>query len=101
MPNSERYTEAQKNLLKIDMKDLTEAEKKVLRRALLPRKRYVPQTEEEGFSLARDMLGDEMYASFFAGVNARPFVKRNTPFFFLNIRDSAPMMASSPIHPAE
>lgn len=66
MPNSERYTEAQKNLLKIDMKDLTEAEKKVLRRALLPRKRYVPQTEEEGFSLARDMLGDEMYASFFA-----------------------------------
>ena len=64
MPNSERYTEAQKNLLKIKTDDLTEEEKRVLKIALLPRKRYVPQTEEEGMSLAEDMLGHEMYLNF-------------------------------------
>ena len=66
MSNSERYTEAQKNLLKIDRSDLTDAENKVLRRALLPRKRYVPETDQEGFEIARDMLGDDLYANFSA-----------------------------------
>ena len=66
MGNSERYTTAQKNLLKIRIEDLSEAEKKVLRRALLPRKRYIPETEQEGFELARDMLDEEKYANFYA-----------------------------------
>lgn len=66
MGNSERYTEAQKKLLKFEKEDLTEAERKVLRRALLPRKRYIPQTDEEGFSLTRDMLDKEKYIDFCA-----------------------------------
>ena len=66
MGNSERYTEAQKKLLKFEKEDLTEAERRVLRRALLPRKRYIPQTDEEGFSLTRDMLDKEKYIDFCA-----------------------------------
>lgn len=38
----------------------------MLRRALLPRKRYIPETEQEGFDLARDMLDERKYANLYA-----------------------------------
>lgn len=45
-------------------KDLNEEERAFLHRMLLPRRRYLPQTEEEGLALAEDILGAQKYADF-------------------------------------
>lgn len=45
-------------------KDLTEEESAFLRRMLLPRKRYLPQTDKEGLTLAKDILGERKYEEF-------------------------------------
>ncbi len=61
---NERYTEGQKSLMAHAPKDLTEEERAFLHRMLLPRKRYLPQSEEEALSLAKDILGEQKYADF-------------------------------------
>lgn len=61
---NERYTEAQKSLLKGAPKDLSGEERDFLRRMLLPRKRYLPQSEEEGCSLVRDIVGEQKLGCF-------------------------------------
>ena len=61
---NERYTEAQKRLLKGAPKDLSGEERDFLRRMLLPRKRYLPQSEEEGCSLVRDIVGEQKLGCF-------------------------------------
>ena len=66
---NERYTEAQKLLLRFDPSTFSEQERYIVRRAMLPRKRYVPQTDEEGEALAHEILGDPEYERF-AGVRA-------------------------------
>ncbi len=64
MHEQERYTEGQRRLLRIDRSTLTEEEKEQLRRALLPRKRFVPKTDEECFLLVAEFLGDAKYRAF-------------------------------------
>ena len=59
---NERYTEEQKLLLKF--KPETEEEEYVLRRALIPRKQYLPQSEEEAGELALMILGKREYQRF-------------------------------------
>lgn len=61
---NERYTEGQKLLMARAPKDLNEEERAFLHRMLLPRRRYLPQTEEEGLALAEDILGAQKYADF-------------------------------------
>ncbi len=54
---NERYTPEQKNLLKIDPKTYTEEEREAMRIVLLPRKKYLPQTDEEGLEIVSLALG--------------------------------------------
>lgn len=61
---NERYTEAQKLLLKIDPKTYTPQEEYIMRRSLIPRKQYAPETEEEGHLLAKQILGEKEYLRF-------------------------------------
>lgn len=61
---NERYTEEQKLLLKIDPKTYTPQEEYMMRRSLIPRKQYAPETEEEGHLLAKQILGEAEYARF-------------------------------------
>lgn len=65
-----RYTEGQKALLSIDQSKLNEEEKDLLRRVLLPRTRYLPQSDKEGRELALQMLQQEKYDAMFALVDA-------------------------------
>lgn len=61
---NERYTEAQKKLLESAPKDLSETERDFLRLMLLPRKRYLPQSDEEGCALVRDIVGEQKFGCF-------------------------------------
>lgn len=61
---NERYTEEQKLLLKIDPKTYTPEEEYIMRRSLIPRKQYAPESDEEGKLLAKQILGEEEYARF-------------------------------------
>ena len=61
MRNERRYTEGQKILLKFDQEKLNDDERELLRRVLLPRTKYLPQTAEEGEALALQMLRREKY----------------------------------------
>ena len=61
MRNERRYTEGQKLLLKFDREKLNDDERELLRRVLLPRTKYLPQTAEEGEALALQMLRREKY----------------------------------------
>lgn len=54
---NERYTPEQKILLKIDPKTYTEEEKEEMRIVLLPRKKYLPQSDEEGMEIVSLALG--------------------------------------------
>lgn len=66
MRNERRYTEGQKILLKFDRAKLNDEERELLRRVLLPRTRYLPQTDEEGRELALQMLKEEKFCALFA-----------------------------------
>lgn len=60
---SERpYTEAQLRFIKVKKKEFTEKDFDFLRRMLLPRVKYLPDTEDECFALAQEILGEEKYA---------------------------------------
>ena len=50
------YTYVQKKFLKIDPKKLTEEERDVLRRVLLPRTRYLPDTDDECLAYAYELV---------------------------------------------
>ncbi len=54
---NERYTPEQKRLLKIDPKTYTEEEREAMRIVLLPRKRYLPQSDEDGMEIVSLALG--------------------------------------------
>lgn len=56
-----RYTEGQERLLKLQTKKLSDEEKQMLNRALLPRSVYLPETGEECEALALSWLGEEKY----------------------------------------
>lgn len=56
-----RYTEGQERLLKFWKKKLTDEEKRILNRALLPRSVYLPESSEECEALALSWLGKEKY----------------------------------------
>ena len=66
MRNERRYTEGQKILLKFDRAKLNDEERELLRRVLLPRTRYLLQTDEEGRELALQMLKEEKFCALFA-----------------------------------
>ena len=51
---------------KLPFDDLTEHEKLIVVRSELNGKRYVPKTDEEGFSLVRDLLGEKLFRGFTA-----------------------------------
>lgn len=61
---NERYTDGQKNFLKLRQEDLSEQEREMVRYLLLPRKRYLPQTEEEALCLVRDIVGEQRAETF-------------------------------------
>lgn len=56
-----RYTEAQKNFLKLDPKTLTDEERAQLHLLLLPRTAYLPATDEECAALAEEILGKDCF----------------------------------------
>lgn len=56
-----RYTEAQKNFLKLDPQSLTEEERAQLHLLLLPRTAYLPAKEEECAALAEEILGKVVF----------------------------------------
>ncbi len=56
---NERYTPEQKRLLKIDPKTYTEEEREAMRVVLLPRKRYLPQSDEDGMEIVSLALGTQ------------------------------------------
>ena len=58
------YTYVQKKFLKIDPKKLTEEERDVLRRVLLPRTRYLPDTDEECLAYAYELVQEPTYGKF-------------------------------------
>lgn len=61
----ERYTEAQKKFIALrDKGKLSEEEQRQVRVLLLPRGNFLPETEEECFSLAKEYLGEELYIVF-------------------------------------
>ena len=66
MRKERRYTEGQKNLLAFRQSDLNAEERELLRRVLLPRTKYLPQTDAEGRELAKQMLLNEKYEALFA-----------------------------------
>ena len=66
MRRERRYTEGQKQLLSIDQSALSDSERDLLRRVLLPRTKYLPQSDEEGRELAKQMLGETGYNALFA-----------------------------------
>ena len=68
MRKERRYTEGQQKLLKFDPATLEEKERELLRRVLLPRTKYLPQTDQEGRELAMQMLKKEKYDELFAMV---------------------------------
>lgn len=74
MRKEQRYTEAQKRFLKLDQSIMTEEEKDALRKLLLPRKRYLPESDAQGHELAADMLGREKYEEFLALVKKIKYV---------------------------
>ena len=51
---------------KLPFDDLTEHEKLIVVRSELSGKRYVPKTDEEGFALVRDLLGEKLFRGFTA-----------------------------------
>ena len=65
-----RYTEGQKRLLAFDPQDLDDDERELLRRVLLPRTKYLPQTDEEGKELALQMLKEEKFGKMLAFIEA-------------------------------
>lgn len=58
------YTYVQKKFLKIDPKKLTEEEREVLRRVLLPRTRYLPDTDDECLAYAYELVQEPTYGKF-------------------------------------
>lgn len=64
-----RYTEGQKALLAIDQSKLGAEERELLRRVLLPRTKYLPQSDEEGRELALQMLQQKKYDAMFTLVD--------------------------------
>ena len=67
MRKERRYTEGQENLLhKIGHTELDEQEQELLRRVLLPRKKYLPQSDAEGREIALQMLKEEKYNLLFS-----------------------------------
>ena len=65
-----RYTDAQKCFLALDPKKLTAEEHEMLRVLLLPRTNFLPDSDEECASLAREFLGEQLYSAMrsFCGV---------------------------------
>lgn len=66
MRKEQRYTEAQKRFLKLDQSTMTEEEKEAMRKLLLPRKSYLPESDVQGHELAKEMLGPQRYETFYA-----------------------------------
>ena len=69
MRKERRYTEGQKHLLALDRSVLDDAERELLRRVLLPRTKYLPQSDEEGRELALQMLKEEKFAAMMASAD--------------------------------
>lgn len=66
MRKEQRYTAGQQNLLaRAKWKDLSVEEKDLLRWCLLPRKKYLPQSDDEGREIALQMLDTEKYDAMF------------------------------------
>lgn len=65
MEKKERYTEGQKIFLKLKKNSLTDEEKDMLRKLMLPRNHYFPDTAEECEELAHEILNPESYVHFY------------------------------------
>ena len=55
------YTEKQKRFMKVKTKDFSKEELDFLRVMLLPRSKYLPETEEGCFAYAREIVKDELF----------------------------------------